>query len=364
VLVISSSYPYALDPVAAGVPAILWSAHGGQEYGTALAEVLTGDANPSGRLTQTWYRSAADLPDLFDYDIIAADATYQYFRGTPLFAFGHGLSYTTFEYENLRLSAGSVDASGEVRAAVDVVNTGTRPGAEIVQLYTRQCRSRVKQPLRRLRAFRRVDLAPGERRTVELTVRAADLAIWDVTRGRFHLERSEHLVLVGGSAAEPRLCAPLDVRGTDIPPRDPTRHIEATDHDDYAGVLLVDASLVDGDAVAAAEPGGWIAFHDMDFSAAPTTGSLAVARVPAGPAVLTLRLDDPLGGPVIGTARASCAGGPYDWTPVVTPLAPVTGRRDLYVVFDEPGVRLRSLSFMRRPRLRSADAPPARGWSR
>jgi beta-glucosidase len=83
----------------------------------------------------------------------------------------------------------------------------------------------------------------------------------------------------------------------------------------------------------------------MDFSAGPTAGWLTVARATDGPAVLTLRLDDPLGGPVIGTARASCQGGPYGWTPVVTPVAPVTGRRDLYVVFDEPDVRLRDLSF-------------------
>src|SRR5690606_18545872 len=108
VLVLTSGYPYAVGWAAAHLPAVLWSAHGGQEYGHALADVLLGDADPAGRLPQTWYRSAADLPDLLDYDIIATDATYLYYRGTPLYPFGHGHSYTTFGFEHLRLSADEI----------------------------------------------------------------------------------------------------------------------------------------------------------------------------------------------------------------------------------------------------------------
>ena len=94
VMVISSGCP--LTWTASGVPAVLWSAHGGQEYGHALAEILFGDADPEGRLTQTWYRSEQELPDLLDYDIITADATYMYFRGTPRYPFGHGLCLIEF----------------------------------------------------------------------------------------------------------------------------------------------------------------------------------------------------------------------------------------------------------------------------
>jgi len=338
-LVVVSSYPYALDPVAAGLPAVLWTAHGGQEHGAALADVLLGLANPSGRLTQTWYRSTVELPDLLDYDIIAADATYQYFRGEPLYAFGRGLSYTTFEYADLRLSSPSVAADGAVTVHVDVTNAGARDGAEVVQVYTRQCRSRVKQPLRRLRAFARIELAAGERRTVSFPLRAADLAIWDVTRGRFHVERSPHLVLVGG------LCATLFVAGCDIPPRDPGVLTRAVDHDEAAGVALVDASPVDGDAVRAVEPGGWVAFHDVDLRAGPGACRLSLARGAPGEAAVTLRLDDPLGGPVLATVRAACPDGRYQWCPVSAPVAGGTGRRDLYVVFDEPGTELRDLVF-------------------
>ena len=105
------------------LPAILWSAHGGQEFGHALADVLIGDAAPAGRLTQTWYRDAADLPDLLDYDIIASDATYLYFRGTPLYPFGHGLTYTTFEYSRPALRADDVDRP-------DGRDRGQRDGAQ------------------------------------------------------------------------------------------------------------------------------------------------------------------------------------------------------------------------------------------
>jgi beta-glucosidase len=343
VLVISSSYPYSLDAVAADAPAILWSAHGGQEYGAALAEVLVGAVNPGGRLTQTWYRSVADLPDLLDYDVIAADATYQYFRGTPLFAFGHGLSYTTFAYSSLEVSSRSMPADGEVTVSVEVTNTGDRAGAEVVQVYTRQFRSRVKQPLRRLRAFQRVELAPGESRVVRLTLRAEELAIWDVTRGAWHVERSPHQVFVGGSATDPELSTSILVEGTAIPPRDPARLIRAVDHDDYAGVTLVDAAPAAGDAVAATEPGGWIAFHDVLFPDGAATCRLSVTRVGAGTAAVTLRLDDPLGGPVLATVAVACDGDPYAWTAVEVPVPGAGGRRDLYVVFEEPDTRLRDL---------------------
>src|SRR4029453_10983658 len=132
-----------------------------------------------------------------------------------------------------------------------VANIGDRAGSEVVQVYTRQFRSRVKQPLRRLRAFERLELAPGERRVVELTLRAADLAIWDVTRGAWHVEPSPHQVFVGGSATEPRLSTSVFVEGTVIPPRDPSRVTSAADNDDYAGVTLVDAAPAAGDAVCA-----------------------------------------------------------------------------------------------------------------
>ncbi|MEU1604633.1 beta-glucosidase family protein [Micromonospora matsumotoense] len=217
VLVLTSSYPYAVGWAQEHVPAVLWSAHGGQEHGTALAQVLLGDADPGGRLTQTWYADAADLPDLLDYDVIGADSTYLYYRGEPLYPFGHGLSYARFDYADLRVSAPTVSVGDEVEVSVEVTNTGDRAGTEVVQLYTRQRRSRVKQPLRQLRDFARVTLAPGQRQTVTLRLRTTDLSWWDAHLGGPVVEDATHTLLVGRSARDIRAVGAVRVHTRPAP---------------------------------------------------------------------------------------------------------------------------------------------------
>ena len=346
VLVVQSSYPYAVTWAQAHVPAILWSSHGGQEFGHALADVLFGDAAPAGRLTQTWYSSAADLPDLLDYDIIAADATYLYYRGTPLYPFGHGLTYTTFEYDDLRLAADVLDPDGTVEVEVRVRNTGAWASDEVVQLYTRQLRSRVKQPLRQLRGFRRIHLVPGEQVGVRFTIDAASLAFWDVTQDRPVVEEARHRVMVGRSSTDIRQAATLTVRGERIPPRDAlAQPIPAVGHDDYAGVSLFDASPTGGDAVGAVESHGWIAFSNVDFGAGAYAATARVSHSDGGRARLTLRLDDPLQGEIIGTVDAFCPGDRYAWVDVHLLLQAADGVHDLYVVFDSAGVNLATLTF-------------------
>ncbi|PGH44892.1 beta-glucosidase [Micromonospora sp. WMMA1996] len=218
VLVLTSSYPYAVGGAREHLPAVLWSAHGGQEHGNGLADVLLGAADPGGRLTQTWYADTAELPDLLDYDVIGADATYLYHRGEPLYPFGHGLSYAAFDYADLRLSTATAHAGEEVQVSVEVTNTGRHPGTEVVQLYTRQRRSRVKQPLRQLRDFARVTLDPGCAARVTLRLRTADLAWWDENRAATVVEDAVHSVLVGRSARDVRLVGALAVTGGDAAP--------------------------------------------------------------------------------------------------------------------------------------------------
>ena len=136
IVVLISSFPYAMGWVQENIPAILHMAHTSQEEGNAVADVLFGDYNPAGRLVATWFKSLDDLPPMMDYDI-RKGRTYMYFKGQPLYPFGFGLSYTTFEYSNLRTSADSVNAAGEVAVSVDVKNTGDsrrrRGGANVRQ---------------------------------------------------------------------------------------------------------------------------------------------------------------------------------------------------------------------------------------
>jgi len=356
VLVIASSYPYAVEWADRFVPAIVWSAHGGQEYGTGLAAVLCGDTDPGGRLTQTWYRRTADLPDLLDYDIIASDATYLYYRGDPLYPFGHGLSFTTFEYRDLRLGSESVDADGTVEVSVEVHNTGDRAGTEVVQLYSRQRRSRVKQPLRQLRGFRRIALRPGGRSTVRFRLAAADLACWDVIRGRPVVESARHTISVGRSCTDIRATGTLTVRGTRIGPRDSLAGpLRAADHDDYAGTTPLDEGTGQGDAVGAAQAGGWIAFTDVDFGSGATKVTARVmdrlhrpaagtGPAPARP-TLTLRLDDPLVGPVAGILTVPAGTSQYDWAEVGGDITGASGIRDLYLLFSTPGATVSYLTF-------------------
>ncbi len=346
VLVLTSSYPYAIGWADEHVPAIVWSAHGGQEFGNALAEILLGDASPSGRLPQTWYRDDADLPDLLDYDIIASDATYLYFRGTPLYPFGHGLTYSRVEYRDLRVSSATLDADGEVTVTVEVVNTGEYEVDEVVQLYTHQQRSRVKLPVRQLRGFAKVRLAPAASATVTLPLRAADLAFWDVTQGRMVVEDARHTVLVGASATDVRATTVVDVRGEHIAPRAVTgRSLRAVDHDDYCGVALVDESTVTGDAVRAVEPGGWITFDGVDLGRGVRTVGARVAQAVDSAGTITLRVDDPVRGQVVATLTVPPTGSEYAWAEVSAPAADATGIRDLYLIFDAPGTRIAELRF-------------------
>src|ERR1039457_7238796 len=211
IVVLISSFPYAITWVQENVPAILHMAHNSQEEGNALADVLFGDYNPGGRLAATWVKGLDDLPPMMDYDI-RKGRTYMYFKGQPLYPFGFGLSYSTFEYSNLRLSADSVTASGELIASVDVKNTGTRAGDEVVQLYVKHVNSAVERPVKELRGFQRITLQPNETRTVRLTVKGADLTYWHAGKHSFVVEPGNVSIMLGASSADVRLEKTIEVK--------------------------------------------------------------------------------------------------------------------------------------------------------
>jgi beta-glucosidase len=332
IVVVENSYPTTLTWEQQNVPAILWTTHAGQETGHAIADVLFGDVNPAGRLTQTWYKSDADLPSILEYDIIKTDRTYQYFDGDPLYAFGHGLSYTGFGYSDLRVSPSTVRPHGTVEVSVKVTNTGRRAGDEVIQLYTHQRTSRDKQPNAQLRAFEKVHLAPGQTKTVRLKVAAADLAHWDVTRNRWVVESSTHDILVGASAADIRQRGTVRVDGERIEARNLGRDTRAIDFDDYAGVELVDESKVRGEAVGGSS-GDWISFADTDLRSGARNVSARVARASAGPASIQVRLDDPVNGRLVATIPVPSTGDKYAYTTAAAAVTGASGRHNVYLVF-------------------------------
>jgi beta-glucosidase len=201
IVVLKASFPFAINWAQENAPAIVHMAHNSQEEGNALADVLFGDYNPSGRLVQTWVKSEKDLPEMMDYNI-RHGRTYMYFKGEPLYPFGYGLSYTTFAYSNLRTSTARLAKDGQVTISVNVRNTGKRDGQEVVQLYVKHLGSKVERPIKELKGFQRIALKAGETKTVRIALPAKDLAYWDATKKQWVVEDEKVNLMLGGSSAD------------------------------------------------------------------------------------------------------------------------------------------------------------------
>ena len=172
VLVLMNAGPLAVTWANDHLPAILDAWYPGEAGGTAIAQVLLGDYNPGGHLPYTVYASLDGVPPQNEYDV-SKGFTYLYFKGVPLYAFGHGLSYTQFKYSNLKLSQTKTNATGEVTVSFDLQNAGARAGSEVAQMYVHQAKSNVVQPIKSLRGFQRMTLEPGETKHVTIALPAS-----------------------------------------------------------------------------------------------------------------------------------------------------------------------------------------------
>ena len=197
VVALISSFPFAINWTAENVPAIVHLTQCSQELGNGLADVLFGDYNPAGRLTQTWVKDILDLPNLLDYDI-RHGRTYMYAKAKPIFPFGYGLSYTTFKYSHMKVK--KVDDNYVV--SVDVTNTGSRDGEEVVQLYVK---FKHDDAAKRLRGFERVAVKAGETVPVEIVVPADDLKLWNSEKHAFDFKKGRTKLMLGASSEDIRL---------------------------------------------------------------------------------------------------------------------------------------------------------------
>ena len=211
ILVNCSGSTVAMPWEAEHLPAILQAWYPGQAGGTAVADVLFGNYNPAGRLPLTFYRATTDLPAFDDYSM--ANRTYRYFTGQPLYAFGHGLSYTTFKYDNLKLEADSVPADGTLKLTVNIANTGTRDGDEVVQVYAHQINLAPEDRplLRQLVAFNRVTIAKGASLNLTLAVPLKELRHWNTDRKQYEITPGDYEIEVGASSADLHLMTRLHV---------------------------------------------------------------------------------------------------------------------------------------------------------
>jgi beta-glucosidase len=210
VLVLMNAGPLAVTWANDHLPAILDAWYPGEAGGNAVAQVLLGDYNPGGHLPYTVYASLDGVPPQNEYDV-SKGFTYLYFKGLPLYAFGHGLSYTQFKYSNLKLSQTKANVTAEVNVSFDLQNTGMRAGSEVAQLYVHQEKSNVVQPIKSLRGFQRVMLKPGETKQVTISLPVTQLSYYDVTMHKFIVAPGVFNVMVGSSSDDIRLRTDLEI---------------------------------------------------------------------------------------------------------------------------------------------------------
>jgi len=204
ILVLVSSFPYAINWSKDNVPAIIHVSQSSQELGNGVADVLFGKVSPAGRLVQTWITSIDQLPLILDYNI-RNGRTYMYDKNTPLFPFGYGLSYTSFNYSGIKTDRKSLSDSEIVNISFNIQNTGDFDSDEVPQLYISFPGSKVERPAKELKGFARIFIKKGETKNVTIPLKGSDIAYWDTNAKKWIIEPGKIEFFVGSSCADPRL---------------------------------------------------------------------------------------------------------------------------------------------------------------
>ncbi len=212
ILINCSGSALAIPWEAAHLPAILQAWYPGEEGGLAVAQVLFGEVNPAGRLPITFYQSTDDLPDFTDYSM--SNRTYRYFSGQPLYAFGHGLSYTKFKYAHAALDSATVPPAGALTLSFTIKNTGAREGDEVAQVYFCHIKSAVPQPRLALCGCERIHLGRRMKTKVSLTIPAERFRYWDVAKKQYVIEPGDYELLIGAASDDIRARIPFSVSTT------------------------------------------------------------------------------------------------------------------------------------------------------
>lgn len=326
-LYLVTGYPFAINKEKDTAKAVLCATHLGPCLGHVAAATVFGENNPAGRTPTTWYRSVRDLPALDDYDIAKNHVTYLYFRGKPLYAFGYGLSYTTFAYSNLTVK----QENGEVIATVNVQNTGALDGDEVVQLYMSLPGSLRVRPIHALKAFKRVHIKAGETVTVTLNFKIDDLAVWCNGRKIYTVESGVYKMEIGAASDDIRLAADVEIAGEAFPGRPGFFKQEAIDADDYSGVTFL-TDKRDGETyVEAKDFRSFLVYKNVDL-----TGCNAFECAMSAPSGdVEILLADNKTGKVLGKAGGTGTGSLTKFTSFTCDVAAEAGLTELRIVFTK-----------------------------
>ncbi len=205
------------------IPGIIWVGYNGQAQGDAIAKILFGDVTPGGKLNGTWYKTVKDLPEITDYTLRGGNGkngrTFWYFNKDVSYEFGYGLSYTTFEYSNFKISKSGITPQDKITVSVDVKNTGNYDGDEVVQIYMRTPDSpaSLQRPIKRLKGFQRVTLPKGQTKTVKIEINCADLWFWDQDKDKITFDQGKYLFEIGASSKDIKGTVTANMSGSFIP---------------------------------------------------------------------------------------------------------------------------------------------------
>jgi len=207
IVVITGGSAIPIPEIDSLADAIIFAGYPGEQGGHALADVIFGDYNPAGRLPITFYKSVEDLPDYQNYDM--KGRTYRYFEGDPLYEFGYGLSYTTFNYSNIKTNKSRYKNKDVIKVCIDVTNSGELDGEEVVQLYVKNVESKLDMPIKSLKGFNRVAIQKGKTKTIDFEFLASELAYWDENNYAWKIEKGAYEIQIGASSSDIKLKAQL-----------------------------------------------------------------------------------------------------------------------------------------------------------
>ena len=342
IVLITASYPFAMNWADENVPAMLYCSHSGQELGNAVAAVLSGEYSPSGRLSMTWYKDITQLPSMKDYDIMKNKVTYMYLESEPLYPFGHGLSYADFKYSNLRLDKDSYGKGDVIKATVDVTNTSDIDAHEVVELYVAIEESKIFRAKRQLKAFEKPFIKAGETVTVELSIDTDELRIWNVRNDSYTLETGDYNIQICRNADEVITEKQVRITGEEICDRDLAHgKIEAMNFDDYDNVILGECK--EG-GVAIEKCAGTAIYKDCIFD----EQTKFVARCANGKTggTLTIRIDS-ADGEIIGECEVPPTCGWQIWEDFECDIKPLKGKHDIYISFSYWTISLKEFEFVK-----------------
>lgn len=210
IVVLVNGGPLAIDWTKEHIPGIIEAWYGGEDGGKAIGDVLFGNYNPGGKLPITFYKSIAQLPPFYDYNV-RDGRTYMYLKEKPLFPFGYGLSYTSFKFSNLKIKPEEINSAGKVYVTLEVKNTGKLKGDEVVQLYVRDVNSKIITPIKELEGFKRVTLNPGETKEVSFVLSTNQLAFYHSDLKKWMVNLGIYKIMIGSSSEDIRLTKDLEI---------------------------------------------------------------------------------------------------------------------------------------------------------